>query len=293
MDEEQLVDAAADLPQAVHDIAEVVPVEAFPLDPLPVHAVSWFARLLAFFAHHAYLLTFFGAMVENTILLGFLLPGGAVVALAGAGGREADASLPVLVLLAAAGMCAGAVIDYYLGRAGIARFLRHRRMGIWGTKFAEQLEQAEPLLRRHGWWIMLMAHAFGTGRSSLAVAAGASGLPLRRFLAMEAPAALLWSAVYAGGGYMLAAQWGTFELVLRRLGWVGTLGMVVLIVGWVIWNKRRSRGGQPAGPAGSVNGVSGVNGVNGSLVARAYAPAVRAAPPLAPEPSGQPAEPVR
>jgi hypothetical protein len=69
--------------------------------------------------------------------------------------------------------------------------------------------------------------------------------------------------------------------------------MVVLIVGWVIWNKRRSRGGQPAGPAGSVNGVSGVNGVNGSLVARAYAPAVRAAPPLAPEPSGQPAEPVR
>jgi membrane protein YqaA with SNARE-associated domain len=174
MDEEQLVDAAADLPQAVHDIAEVVPVEAFPLDPLPVHAVSWFARLLAFFAHHAYLLTFFGAMVENTILLGFLLPGGAVVALAGAGGREADASLPVLVLLAAAGMCAGAVIDYYLGRAGIARFLRHRWMGIWGTKFAEQLEQAEPLLRRHGWWIMLMAHAFGTGRSSLAVAAGAS-----------------------------------------------------------------------------------------------------------------------
>jgi membrane protein DedA with SNARE-associated domain len=290
MDEEQLVDAASDLPQAVHDIAEVVPVEAFPLDPLPVHAISWFARLLAFFAHHAYLLTFFGALVENTILLGFLLPGGAVVALAGAGGREAGASLPVLVVLAAAGMCAGAVIDYYLGRAGIARVLRHRLMGIWGTRFAEQLEQAEPLLRRHGWWIMLMAHAFGTGRSSLAVAAGASGLPLRRFLAMEAPAALLWSAVYAGGGYILAAQWGTFELVLRRLGWVGTLGMVVLIVAWLVWNKRRSRGGQPVGPAGSVNGV---NGVAGSMVARAYAPAVSSAPPLASEPSGQPAEPVR
>jgi membrane protein DedA with SNARE-associated domain len=295
MDEEQLVDAVVDLPQVVHDIAEVVPVEAWPVDPLPVHALSWFARLLAFFAHHAYLLTFFGAMVENTILLGFLLPGGAVVALAGAGGRQASLSLPALVILAAAGMCVGAVIDYYLGRAGIARILRHRWMGIWGTRFAEQLEQAEPLLRRHGWWIMLMAHAFGTGRSSLAVAAGASGLPLRRFLAMEAPAALLWSAVYAGGGYMLAAQWSTFELILRRLGWIGTLGMVALIVGWVIWNKRRSRGGTPVGPAapaGSVGGVNGVNGVGGAAT-RAYVPAVRAAPPLGAEPAGQPAEPVR
>src|SRR5262245_50704322 len=119
MDEEQLVDAAADLPQVVHDIAEVVPVEVLPVDRLPVHAITWFARLLTFFAHHAYLLTFFGALVENTVVLGFLLPGGAVVALAGAGGREANLSLPVLVFLAAAGMCCGAVIDYYLGRAGI------------------------------------------------------------------------------------------------------------------------------------------------------------------------------
>ncbi|MDQ3699766.1 MAG: DedA family protein [Chloroflexota bacterium] len=232
-----------DIPQLVQDFADVVPVEAFPVDALPVHAASWLARLMVFFAHHAYFLTFMGALIENTILLGFLLPGGAVVALAGAGGRTAGHSLPLLILLAASGMCGGAAIDYYLGRAGIARLLHHRWAGRWGRRLAMQLEQAEPLLRRHGWWIMLVAHAFGTGRSSLAVAAGASGLPLKRFMAIEAPAAVLWSAIYAGGGYVLAAQWSTFELVIRRAGWLMSVVAVLVVLVWWLWQRRRPKGG--------------------------------------------------
>jgi membrane protein DedA with SNARE-associated domain len=265
-----------------------------PVDPLPVHAVSWFARLLAYFAQHAYVLTFLGALVENTIVVGFLLPGGAVVALAGAGGREANLSLPALIVLAAAGMCAGAVIDYFLGRAGIARILRHPRLGRWGTRFATQLEEAEPLLRRHGWWMMLMAHAFGTGRSSLAVAAGASGLALWRFMLIEAPAAFVWSAVYAGGGYFLASQWSTFELILRRIGWVGTIGVVAVIIGWLVYQKRRSR--VPA-PAPAPAPVAADGSVNGTVMSLAYAPAVATTTPitqeLASESSGQPVEPLR
>ena len=65
-----------------------------PVDPLPVHAVTWLSRLLSFFGQHAYFLTFAGALIENTIFLGFLLPGGAVVALAGAGGRRAGSPCP-------------------------------------------------------------------------------------------------------------------------------------------------------------------------------------------------------
>lgn len=266
-----------DLPQLVQDFADVFPVEAFPVNPLPVHAISWFARLMIFFAHHAYVLTFLGALVENTILLGFLLPGGAVVALAGAGGRRAELSLPLLILLAAAGMCAGALIDYYLGRAGIARLLHHRWAGRWGQRLALQLEQAEPLLRRHGWWMMLAAHAFGTGRSSLAVAAGASGLPLKRFMTIEAPAAVLWSAIYAGGGYLLAAQWSTFELVIRRAGWVVSVVTALTILIWWLWQRRRPKGGRE--PAGERE-------------MPAYAAATGAASPLAGEPA-EPAEQLR
>jgi membrane-associated protein len=309
-DEDVVVDLTQplDLPQVVHDIAEVVPVEALPVDPLPVHAVTWLSRLLSFFGQHAYFLTFAGALIENTIFLGFLLPGGAVVALAGAGGRRAELSLPVLIVLATAGMVGGAIIDYLLGRAGIARLLHHPLMGRWGIRMAHQLEQAEPLLSRHGWWIMLLAHAFGTGRSALAVAAGASGLPWRRFLVMEAPAALLWSTVYAGGGYVLASQWSTFELILRRVGWVGTVVAVVVIGGWYFWQRRLIRASvqatlTPAGTgAGATVAPASAGSTNGKVVSTpplgvpAPRPASRLeAPPPGPSrpgPSGQPAEPV-
>ncbi|HEV2123158.1 MAG TPA: DedA family protein, partial [Chloroflexota bacterium] len=180
---------------------------------------------------------FFGALIENTVLLGFLLPGGTVVALSGAGARTAGLSLPLLIVLGAGGMTCGAVIDYALGRAGITRLLRQRWLGKVGRKLEAQLDQAAPLLHRHGWWMMLVAHAFGHGRSSLAVAAGASGLPLRRLLAIEIPAALLWSAFYTGGGFLLAENWDRLELALRRAGWAGVIITLLSAGGW--WLMRR------------------------------------------------------
>jgi membrane protein DedA with SNARE-associated domain len=195
--------------------------------------------MLRIFARHALLLAFVGAMIENTILLGFLLPGGVVVALAGAGARVANVPLPLVVAAAALGMTAGAVIDYFMGKAGIHQLLHHRFTGRFGKKLARQLDNAEPLLRRHGWWIMLFAHAFGHGRSSMALAAGASRFPLRRFLVIEFPAALLWSALYAGGGFLLGREWDKFELILRRAGWVGAAVLIAGALGWWLWQRRR------------------------------------------------------
>jgi membrane protein DedA with SNARE-associated domain len=148
-------------------------------------------------------------------------------------------------------MIGGAVIDYLLGRSGADRLLYQPWAGRFGPRLAQQLDDAAPMLRRHGWWMMILAHTFGHGRSVMAMAAGASHLSLRRFLAIEAPAALLWSALYTGGGYLLAGEMQTFELVLRRAGWVGA---AVMIAGWTAWwflgRRRRRTVRLPAAPAG-------------------------------------------
>ncbi len=230
-----------ELQEVVQELVAVAPIEALPVEALPVQAIGWFARALRFFGRHAYLLAFLGALVENTILLGFLLPGGAIVALSAAGARTTGLSLPVVAALATLGMIGGAVIDYTLGRTGVAQILRQRWTGRVGRHLAEQLERAAPLLGRHGWWMMLLAHTFGHGRSSLAMAAGASRLPLRRFLAIEAPAAILWGTAYASGGYFLAAEWQTLELTLRRAGWIGLAVLLAGVGGWWYWRRWQSR----------------------------------------------------
>src|SRR5688500_5218582 len=167
-----------------------------------------------FLGQHAYALVFLAAFVEGTAVLGLLIPGAGVVALSGAGAREAGLSeqlVPLLVLLGAAGLLVAATGNYYLGRAGLVRLLREPWVGAWGPRVADQLTAAVPLLRRHGWWVALLASSFGAARSSLAVAAGASGLSLPRLLAMQLPAALVWSGLYAGGGYLLADRWEVVE----------------------------------------------------------------------------------
>jgi hypothetical protein len=102
------------------------------------------------------------------------------------------------------------------------------------------------------------------------------------------PAALLWSTVYAGGGYVLASQWSTFELILRRVGWVGTVVAVVIIGSWYFWQRRVIRASvaaviPPAAtvartPVGATASAAPAGSSNGKVVAAG--------------PSGQPAEPV-
>lgn len=231
-----------DIPDIMPDLAELVPVEVLPVLPVPLlHAVGWVTRLMVVFSRHALLLAFFGAFIENTVVLGFLLPGGTVVALSGAAGRTANVSLPWLIIASGLGMTAGAVTNYYCGRAGLQRVLARPWTGKIGRELAHQLRNAEPLLRKHGWWVMLFAHAFGPGRSTLALAAGASGFSLLRFLVIELPAAFLWSALYAGGGFLLASEWQNLELLLRRIGWAGGILLVVGCVGYWFWRKKLAK----------------------------------------------------
>lgn len=195
-----------------------------------------------FLGQHAFALVFLAALAESTAVLGVLLPGAGVVALSGAGARSAGLPLPllpVLVLLGTAGILTGAVASYHLGRVGLGRLLRHAWLGRWGPRLEAQLTTAAPLLQRHGWWVALLATTSSAARSGLAVAAGASGFSLRRLLLLQLPAALLWSALYVGGGYLLADQWSQLEQAIRQAGGAGVAVAVLAVSVW--WAARRWR----------------------------------------------------
>lgn len=223
-------------------VAEVVQA---PARATPGTWESSFHGALNVLGPHSYLMVFLGSFLENTVILGFLLPGGIAVAVASAGGREVGASPVVLYLLGTAGMAGGAVFDYVLGRLGAERLLLSPRLGRLGPYLLTKLDDAKPLIVKHGWWMMLVVHAFGHGRSSLAMAAGASRLPLRRFLAMELPAAAMWSAAFVGGGYFLGGEWRLVTRTMARLGWAGA---VVAIIAVAVWWYRRSRASRRLDP---------------------------------------------
>jgi len=68
------------------------------------------------YAAWGYDIVFLGAFLENTVLLGLILPGGALVMLGAVYAHQGSMALPAVFLLAWLGMVAGTSIDYLLGR---------------------------------------------------------------------------------------------------------------------------------------------------------------------------------
>ncbi len=215
---------------------------------VPGSVESWVVASVQSLGPHAELLTFVGAILENTALVSVALPGGIAVVVAAAAGRATGASLPLMFVLATIGTIVGATFDWALGRVGISRVLAHRASGRAGTYLLRKLTDAEPTLERHGWWVMLLTHVIGQGRTVLAVASGASGMPLRRFLIIETPAATLWSAIYVSGGYWLGGRMHEVVQLLVRWGW---LAIAIIAAGaGVTWVVRLVLARRPA-PAGA------------------------------------------
>src|SRR5437588_2973354 len=99
------------------------------------------------YATWGYPIVFLGAMLENTILLGLVLPGGTLVVLGAVDAQNGSMELPLVLLLAWTGTVLGASLDFALGRLGL-----HSRLA--GThlyaRFEPRLQVAGRFLQRYG-----------------------------------------------------------------------------------------------------------------------------------------------
>lgn len=180
---------------------------------------------MAAFDAYGYPLTFLGALLENTTL-GILFPGGTVVLLGAAYSRLGSLLWPVVWLLGWTGMMCGSSVDYWIGRKGLRPFL-HR--SPFRDRAMRHLAQARGLLDRFGAAAVFLGHLMGHMRGFVALSAGSSHFPYGRYLAFEAPAALVWSLCYSILGYELANNIGLAERLIGRIG-VGIFAVLLVIL---------------------------------------------------------------
>ncbi|HEV8637369.1 MAG TPA: DedA family protein [Chloroflexota bacterium] len=196
---------------------------------------EWIELLGGFYAGWGYPLVLAAAALENTLLVTFFFPGGTMVLLGGVYARLGTLELPWVILVGWIGTYLGASFDYWVGRLGergpFARVLGRREL-------RSPLARAGALLARYGMLALLGGHFVSQIRSLVAVAAGITRLPYRRFALYEAPAALAWATVYGVGGYLLADQLPRFEAMMNRFGWVAALISAALLA-WRFWRPLR------------------------------------------------------
>jgi membrane-associated protein len=136
---------------------------------------------------------------ECTLGLGFLVPGESALLVAA---TTATSASRFLTLWAAVTVCAalGDSVGYALGRRFGPRLRKTKLIRKYGL---DAWDRATDVLERRGAWAVFFARFLPVLRTLTPAAAGASGLPFRKFLPATTMGALCWSAVHVGLGATL------------------------------------------------------------------------------------------
>lgn len=186
-----------------------------------------------------YTYAFVGAMafLETGAGVGLIAPGEFTVMLGGVIAGQGRIDVVALIAIVWVAAVAGDVTSYVLGRRlGRGFLVRH---GPRVKITPDRLEQVEAFFHRHGGATILIGRFIGLVRAIAPFLAGASRMPLRRFLPYDTIAAGIW-----GGGFVLVGYvfWQSFHQVVAvaKQGAVA-LGAVVVATGGVVLAVRHLR----------------------------------------------------
>ena len=146
------------------------------------------------------------AFLETGAFIGLVAPGETTVIVGGLVAGQGQISL--LLLIAIVWTCAvlGDVTSYALGRRLGREFMVRHGERVKITE--ERLEQVEAFFERRGGMTILIGRFIGLVRAIAPFIAGASRMPLRKFLPYDVLGAGLWATTFCVLGYVF---WRSFD----------------------------------------------------------------------------------
>src|SRR5258708_13569912 len=125
--------------------------------------MSW-ERMLEFASRYGYGFLFVTSVLENTFLVGLVVPGDVVVVIGGGLAGQARLDVAIVTAVVVAGVILGSMISFWIGsRGGVPPIER------WGARFPlerAKIEMAHVYFRRHGAGTVFAA-AFVSGLKNL------------------------------------------------------------------------------------------------------------------------------
>ncbi len=161
-------------------------------------------------------------------------PGDTVVLLGGVYAIRGQKSWALVFAAIMLGSTAGAAIDYWLGRLIAARIDRREAKGAFLGISLERIRGLQEKMRARGDW-MLLANRFLPGlRGPIVVAAGASGMPFARVLALAAISAAVWNLLFFGAGLALGGNAERLERLVTTYSEVVAAVLLAIAVAFLV-----------------------------------------------------------
>ena len=161
------------------------------------------------------------------VLIGTFLEGETILVMGGLAAYQGYMDLKGVVLAAFVGNLCGDQFFFFLGRRHSAFFL-NRRPG-WKSK----LDRANRLINRFQTPLILGFRFLYGLRTVMPFTIGISGVPVLRFVFLNALGAIFWAAVVGGGGYLFG---NALEGILGNIRhYEKMLFVLVALAGAVVW----------------------------------------------------------
>lgn len=182
-------------------------------------------KLAEFFDSYGYLVVFVGSLIEVTPL-GWSVPGGLILALAGFFARtESALSLPLVILSGSSAIWISLIFAYLLGK----------KTGDWLIKKLHQTKNAnfaKSLLQKHGGSILTTSMMANLTRFWVAYVAGEQKYLFRKFLFYSFMASVGWTSLITMLGYFAGYERDNIENVAKNIGIIGwgLLGLAIFVI---------------------------------------------------------------
>jgi membrane protein DedA with SNARE-associated domain len=167
------------------------------------------------------------------------IPSEIVLPFAGALVADGGLTFAGALITATLGSLAGALILYAVGRYG-GRPLLYRHARLFRLN-EQQLDRADAWFDRRGDLIVLFGRLIPTVRSVVSIPAGASEMPILRFVVLTTIGSLAWNAALIGGGWALGENWEDFTAVVEQLKNVLYVVIVLALAAGAVYLVRRRR----------------------------------------------------
>jgi membrane protein DedA with SNARE-associated domain len=197
------------------------------------------------FEDYGYYVVFIGVLIENSMLLGLLVPGAIILILAGLAAENGSINVWYVFVLAIAATILGDTASYLIGRLGWTRVLERTGMG-------SEIEKVRGPMESNRVWIILTYHLAGYSRVVGPAAAGIFRIPFRRWAPLDYTGGAIWVFLYTGIGVALGlagVDFGDTKRLVQLLEWF-FLGVFALAIFIAVVRASRARD-TGSGPPGS------------------------------------------
>ena len=141
-----------------------------------------------------YVLIFFSALLEAMFIVGFYIPGSAIIILGAVFARTGVISYPLVLLVGTSGLVLGYSINYFLGKYGWYHLLS--KLG-----FEKGIEVAKRKLAQNRIKTLFLGYITPNSASFISTAAGALRMPIKKFIFLSVAAQLFWSFIWGTLAY--------------------------------------------------------------------------------------------